>query len=365
MSSKMGWIVAVIIVVLVGGVIGYVVLHPSTSDPTEDTTAPGAMDFHEVAIPITTIVPAEPAGAGNAAEDYQKAVEIIKPIFEKALADNPSYPHIFDKAVADIGTWMKPKEGKAENRPVNPEELAVMEKIAGIVAQGAAKKEMKYPLDLEKMDVTYNLPEAKYLHEVSQVLSDYAHYQHLVLNKPEEAQKIIFNRFIMGWHMTHDRVYPSFVLAGFEIQSSSCYWLGGDESSLYPNWPGHERQTEQVRAYMSASNEVIAFFNNKSKFMFSKFARANDPPNPGDIFNVVENDKDPSWRVQGILVMGMLKYSPGLLNSEHVNGDTKCRRRLLDDKLKSGTEEEKAAAKAADRYTQEDYDNQGTKNAAY
>ncbi len=362
MSSKMGWIVAGIIVVLVGGVIFWVIVHPSTSDPTEDTTGPGQLDIHDIEIPITTIVPAEPTGGGNAGEDYQKAVEIVKPLYEKAIEDNPEFPHtILDQAAAEIGTWMKPKEGKAENKPVNPEALGLMEKIAGFVAQGAAKKEMKYPFDLDKMEVSYKFPEAKYFQLVSQALSDYAHYHNLVLNKPEEAQKIIFTRFIMGWHMAHDRVLPYFVSSGIDIQSHSCYWL----ADLYANWEGHGGLVEKAQAYVSAAGEVSSFFNSKRKFMFDKFARANEPPNPGDLFNVVENDKDPSWRIQGILALGMLKYSPGLINSEHFNGDSKCRRRLLDEKLKDGTAEEKAAAKAADRYTQEDYDRAGTKNIAY
>src|ERR1035437_1236541 len=216
----MGWIIAGIIVLVIGGVIIAVICNNlySTSDPTEDTTAAGALDYQDVAVAITTIVPAEPSGSGNAGDDYKKAVEIVKPLFEKALEENAEHPQtVLDHTAEDIGTWLQPKVGKAENRPPNPEGLALMEKIAACVADGATKKEMKYPFDLDKMEVTYNLPEAKYFHVVSQALSDYAHYQVLVLKKPEEAQKILFNRFIMGWHMAHDRVYPNFVCAGYEI----------------------------------------------------------------------------------------------------------------------------------------------------
>lgn len=365
MSSKIGWIVAAAIVVLVGGVILYILLNPSTSDPSEDTTAAGALEFQDVAVPITTIVPAEPSGAGNAGEDYRKAVELIKPLFEKALEENPEHPQtVLDKTAADIGTWYPPKVGTAENRQPNAEGLALMEKIAACVAEGATKKEMKYPFELDKMEVTYLLPEAKYFLVVSQALSDYAHYQVMVLKKPEEAQKIIFNRFIMGWHMSYDRVYPCFVTSGLEIQTRCCHWLG-DSDGLYPNWPGHEGQVEKTQTYANAVTDVLSFFNNKNKFMFSKFARENEPPNPGDIFNVVENDKDPCWRIQGIFALGMLKYSPGLLNSEHFTGDSKARRRLLDEKLKNGTEQEKAAARAADKYTKDDYINMAAKNANY
>jgi hypothetical protein len=61
----------------------------------------------------------------------------------------------------------------------------------------------------------------------------------------------------------------------------------------------------------------------------------------------------------------MLKFSPALVNSDHYNEDAQCLRRLLDEKLKNGTEEEKAAARAADKYTKEDYEHQGNKNIAY
>jgi hypothetical protein len=323
------------------------------------------MDFHEVTIPITTIVPGEPSGDGNAGEDYKQAVDIVSPLFEKALEENPEFSRtILDQTAADIGTWMNPKVGKAQNKPVNPEGLQVMERIAACVAQGAAKKEMKYPFNLAKMEVTYNLPEAKYLHVVSQALGDYAHYQNLVLKKPEEAQKILFNRFIMGWHMSRDRVFPYFVLAGFDIQISSCQGLGNPDG-LYAKWPGHKGQVEKVKAYISAANDVKSFFNSKSKFLFSNFARVDAPPNPGDLFNVVQNDKDPCWRIQGIFALGMLKFSPALIKSEHYEGDAQTLRRLLDEKLKNGTEEEKSAARAADKYTKEDYEHQGNKNIAY
>jgi hypothetical protein len=359
----MGWIVAGIIVVLVGGLIGYVLLFPATSDPTEDTKAPGAMDYQDIAVPITTVIPAEPSGSGNAAEDYQKAVNIVAPLFEKAIEGNPEFPRtILNDAAADIGTWLKPEKGEPQNKPVNPEGLQLMEKIAAYVAQGATKKEMKYfgPDKLDKMEVTYSIPDAKYFELVSQALSDYAHYHNLVLKKPEEAQKIIFNRFIMGWHMAHDRVYPRFVCTGFEIQARCCTWL----ADLYLVWPGHEGQGEKLQTYKTAAMDVVSFFNNKNKYMFSKFVKEQeaDWPNPGDLFNVVQNDKDPCWRVQGIFSLGMLKWHPALDKSK---GDPRMRRNLIEEKLKNGTDEEKAAARAADKYTKEDNANLGTKNANY
>jgi hypothetical protein len=90
----MGWIVAGIVVLVIGGVIVAVICNNiySTSDPTEDTTAAGALDYQDVAAPIMTIVPAEPSGSGNAADDYKRAIDIISPIFEKALEENPEHP---------------------------------------------------------------------------------------------------------------------------------------------------------------------------------------------------------------------------------------------------------------------------------
>ncbi len=367
MSSKIGWIVAGVIVLVVGGVIIGVICNNmySTTDPTEDTTAAGALDYQDVAVPITTVVPAEPGGSGNAADDYQKAIEIVKPLYEKAVEDNSEHPQtILDKTAADIGTWYPPQVGKPVNRAVNPEGLELMEKIAAFVAQGATKKEMKYPFNLEKMEVTFLLPEAKYFQVVSQALSDYAHYQVMVLKKNEEAQKIIFNRFIMGWHMSHDRVYPYFVVVGLEVQAHACHWLG-DSDGLYPNWPGHEGQAEKAQTYVNAIQDVETFFSNKNKYMFSRFTRENELPNPGDLFNVVQNDKDPCWRVQGLFSLGILKYSSALINSDHLSGDSKRRQSLIDEKLKNGTDEEKAAARAAEKFTKDDYTNLASKNANY
>jgi hypothetical protein len=80
---------------------------------------------------------------------------------------------------------------------------------------------------------------------------------------------------------------------------------------------------------------------------------------------VVQNDKDPCWRVEGIFSLAMLKHSGDLLNSEHPSGDARRRQSLIEEKLKNGTDEEKAAARAAERFTKDDYADVAGKNAKY
>jgi hypothetical protein len=360
----MGWIVGGILVLMVGVLIGWLILFPSPSDTTSDTTDRGAMDYQEVKLPLNTVVSVEPSGSGDAGEDYKQAIDIVKPIFEenRAKGDDRKPQTILSQVGEDLASWITPSDGsKPECKPVNQESLKLLERIAGHVADGAAKKEMKYPYDLDAMEVTYMLPEARYFRQVSQALCDYAYYQQICLKKPELSQKTLFNRVVMGWHLSRNRVYPYCVKEGFDIQISACIQL----KELYEKWEGHASLAENVDQYQKAAEEVVSFFKNKKTFLFDRFAREKQLPNPGDIFNVVENDKDPCWRIQGIFAMGMLKYSPALEQSENYRGDTRVLKKLIAEKQAKGTDEEKAAIKAALKLTKEEYDNLATKNADY
>ena len=224
--------------------------------------------------------------------------------------------------------------------------------------QGIDKKSMKYPL--EKIEFTYRLPEAKYLTLVSQAMSDYAYYQWWVKGDKAKAEKILLARLTLGWHMTNNRVYPYFVWSGLHVQEAACYQL----EQLYQKWDGHTPQAEKTDQYRESVETVIQFFEHKKKYLFDKFAspKRENLPEPGDIFNVVENDKDPCWRIQGIFSLGMLLNDPATFRER---GDEKYTHKLLEMKMKEGSDEEKAAAKAASELTPEEFGNLGSKNEGY
>jgi len=130
---------------------------------------------------------------------------------------------------------------------------------------------------------------------------------------------------------------------------------------LYSTWEGHSSQAKQVEQYKQGLMTVSSFFDNKLKYMNNGFASREAPPNPGDIFNVLENDKDPCWRFQAVLSLGLLKFHP----AGRDRGDIRYIKTLLENALQSSNQNERAAAKAAKEFTLEDYNNYGTKNSDY
>jgi len=194
MGNKLGWIIAGSIMLVLVVAICWVIFLPPHSDPTADTTKEGALDLKTVEVPVTAVLGSEPKGGGNAADDYKKAV---------AMVTDPATMELVGKVEIAVTAAASP-DAATKKEPIPDDGLAVMRKIAAAVAEGASKGEMSYPY--ATVEVTYKIPEAYYMSQVSQSLSILAYYYQFVEKKPAEAEKVLHDRFAMGYHMTRDRV---------------------------------------------------------------------------------------------------------------------------------------------------------------
>ena len=78
------------------------------------------------------------------------------------------------------------------------------------------------------------------------------------------------------------------------------------------------------------------------------------PPHPGDVFNVVENDKDRTWRVEALLVCGVIRLAA------REEGDIQAANKLVEKSCSSPDEFERAAAEAAKKMTRQDLESVAT-----
>lgn len=334
MNNMVGWVIAVVVLVIIVSIISFVIVFPPHSSPVE-SAKPGALDLKVVAVDLTKVIPAAPSGSGNAADDYRRAVSMA--------VDNETLLEDLDEALASY-------EGESPTKdPIPQTALKIAQEIGALVASGAAKAEMNYPL--EKVEVCYKIPEPYELAKVSDALYRLAWYHSKVTKDKAQAEKVLQNQFVLGYHMAKGRLMPYFVWRGLHIQRNACDEL----AALYSEWPERSNKSSDIRSYRLALDSVISFFDTKARYVNSI------DPEPGDVFNIVENDKDPCWRIQGILTLGVIKFTPKASS----RGDMKYTQRLLEKLIASPNELERNAAKAAKEFRVEDFRIYGNKNSQY
>ncbi len=322
MGSKLGWIAAGTLVVGLLVVIIMKVVIPSPSRPSLATRKEGFMDLKKVSIPVGDIIGAKPGGAGNAADDYIQALAVAR---HRAHEQAP-----------------------VAGRESTPTRMAALRKIASLVAAGADKATAEYTFTHtpRTFEVGYRFKPAVGLQAVPGAMFILARELH-ESKKYAQAETVLFNMFVMGWHLSEERANLYVVRTGFGIQMDA---LGGLQS-VYRDWgPEHGEKMARVAAYM---NEIITIqrdFSEKQRILWST------DPKPGDVFHIIEKDQDRTWRVQAILSLGIVKF-----RHEDRRGDMRQMNKLLERFSSSSDPFEAAAAKAVKNLTREEFRSLGTK----
>jgi len=327
MSMKFGWIAAGLFVLAIGGFILKQLVFPSPTRPSAATSRTGFMDRIEVAASITDLIGALPTGGGNAGDDYHQAVAIYLGA-KQAIED----------AIIDLGKGADTGHEDA---------LAALNGMYGHISSGAKKKEMKYLLvhTPKELRIGWKLPEIEMLSEVGGCIDLLAAY-HLENNRPRQAEAIYKDLMIMGWHMAAARSYYHMVTAGFGTQMTAAEGL----QSVYRAMGGSfEQRVQALQEYRSAALDASRTYGDKLDVLWKT------KPHPGDVFNIVENDKDRAWRVQAVLAMGMLRYTAS------GRGDKKYNTGLLEEFTRDKDPLLAAAAKAARELTEPEFNLLGTR----
>jgi len=340
LGNKTGWILAGILFGAVALYAFFTLLAPLPSAPYE-TMVPGFMDLKVPSTPLSAIIPAVPAGAGNAAEDYEKALALYKQ--RREVIDSTADIDRVNAATAASDPWADPG-------------YKACREVADLVAVGTKKADMQYTFVFTRKQLKPYF-QRMYARDLYQISLGPSQCYHLHLERKEypQAEKRMQDMLILGWHMFNERAVPDMSIQGLDIMIVGVRRL----QELYNVWPnGPKDKVASLRAYENELLDIREIANKKRRILWDSLPSAADSSKdqfyPGDVFNMVEKEKGRAWKVQAILTLGAMKYR---VTSR---GDIKKTHSLIRQYLNSDYPLIKAAAKCADKLTLSQYQGLGT-----
>ncbi len=304
--------------------------------PPYNTLQEGFLEFQVPSTPLHHIIPAVPTGAGNAADDYRNALKLYRQT--KGIIDSTADIERVNAATAASDPW------------ANPGYKACRE-VADLVAGGVTKAEMRYTFVYTPTRLTphYHRKFASDLWWISLGPSQCYHL-HLERKEYAKAEKRMQDMLILGWHLFSERAVPYMTAQGLDILDVAVQRL----IELYNVWP--DGPTDRLASLKSYQAELLRIKENsrqKKKLLWDSLPNPmgnnEDLFNPGDVFNMVENEEDRAWQVQAILTLGAMKYRVAS------RGDKKKTHSLINQYLGSEDPLLKAAADCADAMTLQQY----------
>jgi hypothetical protein len=317
MGSKLGWIIAGALVLVVGGVLfSKLVLGPDPSEPTRVSQAPGFLELHRVEMSPAAVVGSEPSRAGNAGEFYAQAVTH----YEK------NHYHLQPYLSSD-------------DRELRRPDLDIFERLAELAAQGAQRQNMEYTFIYtpKGFKVGLEYEPAIQLGRVARALSRLGRHYY-ARGEYDKAEKVFADAFMLGYHMDRERSRTAMATEGMNIQVLAA----GDLKKVRAK-AGRDGLRASTDEYLSKLGSVRSFYTGKMRDYWTI------KPKAGDAFNMVANDKDRAWRIQALLDLGRVRF--GSSN----RGDIKHAEELLAQYANDPDPLIAAAAKAARELTVEEF----------
>ncbi len=281
LGNRLSWIISAFLAfALIIFVLMYLVF-PTTSKPTHATTQQGALELIAPANDmILDILGKIPTGQGNAANDYAKAIEY----FHENQADVQAANEFIDDE---------------KNATLPAYQLAMCKQIFKLMAQAGQKKNMQFTFvhTPKKLQVSLFAEGQADLYGLSNALGALCVHQYRdgKINEAIQAGQV---KFILGWHMMNERARAAIVDAGMDIQLQACENLRICYEKI-----GEKSKAEACRRYITALEQASQKFSDKFRIVWA------NKPQPGDIFNIIDNDNDRTWRIEGVLALGVLKFT--------------------------------------------------------
>ncbi|MBN1943911.1 MAG: hypothetical protein JW849_11510 [Phycisphaerae bacterium] len=279
MGNKLGWVLSG---VLLAGLIGYLlftVVFPTPDGPTSETTRRGVLDVQAPQTPLKDVLGFEPAGAGDAGDDYAAAIE-------------------FHNQHQDEFKAMHERLEKDETATLEITDLELARALLKLLAPAAKKETMTYtfvhtPTALRVSAFADGAEDFENLSRVLQCLMEHYNRARQIPESAAPAQAM----FLMGWHLMNERARFALTASGMEYQDAA----GRALLEVYKD-AGDAKKLEAMETYLDELLFAHKLTMDKQRIVWSY------DPKPGDVFNIIENDQDRAWRVEGTLTLGALKF---------------------------------------------------------
>jgi hypothetical protein len=280
MGNKLGWIIATGLAVALIAFVLVRVFVPSVTPPTQATTQPGALELISPGGDIQAIIGYVPKAPGNAGDDYAKAL------------------HYYKENADDF------REGSelVENQPkglLRAYQLDRFENLAKLLAPGSLKKDMQFTFvhTPQKLKVTARADGGADLQDLADAMDSLCvHYYRD--GKINQAISAGLCQFVLGWQMMNERRRADIVARGMDIQLRSCQRL-----AVCYRKKGDKSKARAAREHVAELEKATKQFAEKFRIVWATKA------NPGDIFNIIDNDADQTWQLEATLALGVLKFT--------------------------------------------------------
>jgi hypothetical protein len=334
LGNKLGWILSGVLVLVLAVVVVVMSMNSSEESPTTlAITKPGFFEAHDVKMsPAPLLGGVEQSAPGDAAEDYRKAMAFY--------AENKS-------SIADVmDRWKEVQDG---SYTIPDSVMATLQKIYEIVAAGAAKKEMHYSTpEMVQVRASYD-PAIKLYWLAKDGPLDFLVQIYFHRKQYDQMEKVLRAELGLGLHMTREHVRALMGTMGWDIVNRVIATMQG----LYGTWEP-EKHGDLLKAaedYGLAANKVSNDYANKLRVVWKA------TPEPGDVFAVVKRDQDRAWRIEGLLVCGVVRITH---NKRGREADLKQADKVIAQYINDPDPFLKAAAKAAAAMTPEEFKLVGT-----
>lgn len=297
MGNKIGWIISGVLVAVVAVILGIKLLgEPDHEEPTSATTAAGALQRFAVDRPVTDVLNQKPTGMGNAVTEYMRAADLYDQNIEQVLQHYSAQPRD-DKAR---------KIRRACNTAANGPQLApagaeLLKPIVAEVQAGARKSSLKLVNHVEGAQLDGHkpfgeMPAELHLQNASAAALTLAgHY--IYTGRHDEADEVLRAAFTMGWHLNQERAQAELVLFGLTLQQDAVKLM-----LINHELAGRNEAQDRLRNYLEQLQRVSDKV--RAKWALIK----DDDPHAGDIINIIENDEDRLWKIEGLLMLGFLRF---------------------------------------------------------
>ena len=349
-GSKAGWIVAGSFALVVLVILGYFIVFPPPSWRTPATADPELVKLGLPAVSAEVVLGELPAAPGNAADDYSSAVAVM----ETNLA-------LIGKHIGEDDYDPDDEDDKKLRWNIPPEAMSVLQEIASHVQAGAQKADMKYSFvySPKTFNVTYFYKPADELEKLTSVLDTLA-TTYFRQKKYAEAEAILKAEFTLGCHMMRERIRVDMGIRGLRVQDMALTGLRGlylervdaliKLKTADKDIQDFEKRLKGIKTYSDSLICLHRAWKDKRKILW------NVRPEPGDVFYIIENDEDRAWRVQGLLGLGLIKFTAAGSRSD------KRKIKKLVAKYSAGDDPYlAAAANAARDFTREEFNVIGSK----
>jgi hypothetical protein len=352
-----GWLAALLIVVIVYFVTLHSHLFPTGSEPSTQVQTEEFLRQHDITESIALVVGSVPNGAGNAADDYKQAIETYKLSMGQVRDFNRAWNRAEEDLKFDRENIREQLEDlRGEERAQAQQKLLdavwaeysldlpddLIRKLQDRIATGAKKKDMRYVgvHDGGEMNVHIETEQSSRLLQVAMMLQRVARY-HIRKGEPDKVIDSLKNQVVLGWHMYNEHQDVETMMRGLQIQQTA---MGMLEEIYAKN--GDNAAIARMKPYADEIEALERYIREKRALVWFVLIQHG---NPGDIYFIIDNDKDPAWRKRAVLSLGVLKHMPCLLPDKII-----IRRKIL--KLcESDDPDLKNAAETARDFVRRDY----------